>query len=212
MMTTFLATPEYQHFIETLKQQISHAKHFAVRTVNSQLISLYYEIGKHIVLKQQETNRGDKLIEQVEKDLKYSFPEMKGFSRTNLFYMKKFYLFFGQEQIVPPMVGLIPRTHVRIILDKVKDREEANFYISKTVENGWSKIILSHQIDSQLFSRSPNITNNFALTVENADFAPLQESFKERYVLDFLDLSEQAKEKDLEEALVQSITQFLMEL
>ena len=212
MTTSFPITPEYHHFIETLKQQILHARHSAIKTVNIQLISLYYEIGKHITNKQQETNRGDKLIDQIEHDLKLSFPEMKGFSRSNLFYMKKFFLFFGQEPIVPPSVGLIPRTHIRIILDTIKDRQEAEFYIAKTIENGRTKIILRHQIDNQLFQRSPNVTNNFALTVENADLTPLQESFKERYVLDFLDLSEQVKEKDLEEALIQNITQFLIEL
>ena len=212
MTTSFPITPEYHHFIETLKQQILRARHSAIKTVNTQLISLYYEIGKHITNKQQETNRGDKLIDQIEHDIKLSFPEMKGFSRSNLFYMKKFYLFFGQEPIVPQAVGLIPRGHIRTLLDKAKDRPEAEFYITKIIENGRSRAILDHQIDSQLFQRSPNISNNFALTVENADLTPLQDSFKERYMLDFLDLHEQAKEKDLEEALTQNITQFLIEL
>lgn len=212
MTDTFLTSPEYHHFIDTIKQQILQARYSAIRTVNIHLISLYYEIWKHITLKQQETQRGDKLITQVEKDLRLAFPDTKGFSRSNLFYMKKMYLFFGQEQIVPQSVGLIPRGHIRLLLDKVNNRSEAEFYITKTMENGRSRAILDHQIDSQLFQRSPNITNNFALTVENTDITPLQDSFKDRYVLDFLDLSEQAKEKDLEEALIKNITQFLIEL
>jgi predicted nuclease of restriction endonuclease-like (RecB) superfamily len=165
-----------------------------------------------IVTKQEETKRGDKLIEQVEKDLKLAFPDTKGFSRSNLFYMKKMYLFFDRNPIVQPLVGLIPRTHLTLILNKVKKRQEAEFYISKTIENGRSKVILDHQIDSQLYQRSPNLSNNFAVTLSTENFPPLQEHFKERYILDFLDLSTQAQEKELEEALTQHITQFLIEL
>lgn len=211
--TTFLPSiPEYQHLIDTIRQQILYSKTQAIRTVNTELISLYYEIWKHIATKQQETNWWDKMIDQIEKDLKSSFPTMSGFSRSNLFYMKNMFLFCQEFQIVPQLVGQIPRGHIRLILDKIKNKDEAIFYLNKSIENAWSRSILDHQISNQLFQRSPNISNNFSLTVENEDITPIQESFKERYVLDFLDLSEQAKEKELEGALIQDITKFLIEL
>lgn len=205
-------TKEYQNLIEIIKRQISSSRQKAIKAVNFELISMYHQIGKHIFEEQEKNSWWDNIIWQIEKDLKLSFPNITWFSRTNLFYMKKFYLFFGKNIIVPPVVGQIPWTHIRIILDKVESIDEANFYISKTIENWWTKIILAHQIDSKLFERKANLSNNFAETIEENSLAIIQDSFKERYILDFLDLGEQAKEKDLEEALIQNITKFLVEL
>jgi predicted nuclease of restriction endonuclease-like (RecB) superfamily len=233
---TFLSNKEYSEFIKTLKQNIKEARYRAIYKVNSELINLYYNIGKEIVLKQKNTNWGDDLIGQIEKDLKQEFPDMSGFSRTNLFYMKKFYLFFDESTKVPPLVGQldyskvpqlvgqfdtskvqqlvaqIPWSHIRIILDKIKTQNEAIFYVQETINNNWSKVILQHQIELDLYNRKGKLVNNFDKTLSKKDIHIISQSFKDSYILDFINLSEEAKEKDLEDALVSNITSFLMEL
>jgi predicted nuclease of restriction endonuclease-like (RecB) superfamily len=90
---------------------------------------------------------GDDLIGQMELDLKQAFPDMKGFSRRNLIYMRRMYKFFHNDEFVPQAVAQIPWGHIRLILDKMKDTQEAYFYVNKTIENNWSRAVLEHQID-----------------------------------------------------------------
>ena len=138
-------------------------------------------------------------------------PEMSGFSRANLFYMKKFYVFFGEKEKIPQAVGQIPWGHVRLILDKIKNLTEAEFYINKTIENSWSRAILQHQIELNLFARKGKLQSNFENTVSLSELNLIQESFKESYIFDFLNLSQKAKEKDLEKALIEHISHLLLE-
>lgn len=212
MSSNFLVTEDYQIFITQIKQSIQQAKNRAVRSVNSELINLYYHIGGQIVEKQKKSNWGDDLIGQIEFDLKTSFPNLSGFSRTNLFYMKNFFQFFGEQKIVPQAVGQIPWGHIRLILDKIRDIAEAEFYIQKTIENSWSRVILDHQISSKLYQRQGKIISNFDATIDSRDVSLIKETFRESYVLDFLELGNDAKERDLEQALTQNITQFILEL
>ena len=148
---------------------------------------------------------------KIEQDLKETFPEMSGFSRANLFYMKKFYVFFGEKEKIPQAVGQIPWGHVRLILDKIKNLTEAEFYINKTIENSWSRAILQHQIELNLFARKGKLQSNFENTVSLSELNLIQESFKESYIFDFLNLSQKAKEKDLEKALIEHISHLLLE-
>ncbi len=211
MTKKIIITKEYQNFINSIKQNVLQARSFAIRKVNSELINLYYSIGKGIFLKQKETNWGDDLIGQMEQDLKKAFPEMTGFSRTNLFYMKKFFIFFGKEEKVPQLVGQIPWGHIRLILDKIKNKPEATFYIQKIIENNWSRVILEHQIELNLYARQGKLQSNFDKQIEKKDLDNVKEAFKENYILDFLELKAEAKEKDLEKALVKHISHFILE-
>jgi predicted nuclease of restriction endonuclease-like (RecB) superfamily len=164
------------------------------------------------VEKQKSSNWGDKLIEQIETDLRQELPEMTGLSRRNLNYMRNMYLFFGEVEFVPQAVAQIPWGHIRLILDKIKDRETAEFYIRKTIENAWSRVILEHQIELNLHTRQGKLLSNFDATVDTRDISLIRESFKESYILDFLDLAENAKERDLEKALIENISHFILEL
>ena len=211
MTKKIIITKEYQDFIHSIKQSVLHARNIAVRKVNSELINLYYSIGKEIFLKQKETNWGDDLIGQLENDLKEAFPDMTGFSRSNLFYMKKFFIFFEKKEKVPQLVGQIPWGHIRLILDKIKAKPEASFYIQQTIENSWSRVILEHQIELNLFSRQGKLQSNFDTKIEKKDLNDVKEAFKENYILDFLQLEAEAKEKDLEKALVKHISHFILE-
>lgn len=211
-MSSYIANLEYKELITSIKHDIIRSRQIAVRKVNTELIMLYYNIGKNIVLQQKSSHWGDDLIGQIEKDLKKEFNNLKGFSRTNLFYMKKFYLFFEQIEILPQAVGQIPWGHIRLILDKIKDINKALFYIKETVENSWSRVILEHQIELDLYSRKGKLLSNFDKTISKDNLELVHSSFKENYIFDFLDLNERAKEKDLEKALIENITHFLMEL
>jgi predicted nuclease of restriction endonuclease-like (RecB) superfamily len=207
----FLANSDYKNLILELKNNIKRARNISIRRVNLELISLYYNLGKKIVLKQKDNGWGSDLIGQIEKDLKKEFPDMKGFSRRNLFYMKKFYLFFNEEK-VPQLVAQIPWSHIRVILDKIENKNEAFFYIQKTINNSWSRVILQHQIEVDLYKRQGKICSNFKESLDEKEVEIVSNSFKESYILDFVGLTEKVKEKDLEAALVDNITYFLMEL
>ena len=155
---------------------------------------------------------GDDLIGQIEVDLRLAFPDITGFSRRNLIYMKDVYSLTESDKNVPQLVAQIPWGHTRLIIDKIKDITEAEFYIKQTIENSWSRSILDHQIDLNLYKRQGKIINNFDTTVTKQDVSILKESFKESYVLDFLDIKKAVKERELEKLLTYNILKFILEL
>lgn len=210
--TNFIENKEYKDFIYEIKEGIKRAKNTAVLRVNTELVNLYYSIGKQIVEKQKVSKWGDDLIGQIEVDLKLAFPDMTGFSRINLFYMKNLYLLTHLNENVPQLVEQIPWGHTRLIIDKIKDIKEIEFYIQKTIENSWSRSILDHQIDLKLYKRQGKIINNFDNTIPKQDISLIKESFKESYILDFLDIKNEVKERELEKLLTENILKFILEL
>jgi len=219
-MSLITTDKEYKEFIQNLKLEVKQARLKAIRSINTELIQLYYSIGQKIVQKQKETNWGDNLIGQIEKDLKQEFPEITGFSRANLFYMRKMYLFFGEvekvpqavAQKIPQAVGQMPWGHIRLILDKIQHLDEAQFYIQETINNSWSRVILEHQIESGLYKRQGKIISNFETSIELKDLETVNSAFKDPYIFDFLNFSTDLKERDLEQALIDNITSFLLEM
>jgi predicted nuclease of restriction endonuclease-like (RecB) superfamily len=129
--TNFIENKEYKDFICEIKEGINRAKNTAILRVNTELVKLYYNIGKQIVEKQKKSKWGDGLIGQMEIDLKLAFPEMTGFSRRNLFYIKDLYILTRSNKNVPQLVAQIPWGHTRLIIDKTKDIKEIEFYIKK---------------------------------------------------------------------------------
>jgi predicted nuclease of restriction endonuclease-like (RecB) superfamily len=208
-------TADYRDFVRTLKQKVQSAQIKAARAVNSQLIALYWEIGKLIAEKQEAAGWGDAVIEQIARDLTRELGGAKGFSRRSLYRIKRWYLFYAdQEEFVPQLVAHIPWGHNALILEKIKDRGVALWYVRKTLENNWSRNVLAHQIDSGLFERQGAKIgiDNFSerLPVPDSDLA--RESLKDPYVFDFLGLGEEARESALEEALINHLTRFMLEL
>ncbi|MCU0328446.1 MAG: PDDEXK nuclease domain-containing protein [Chitinophagales bacterium] len=229
----------YIEWITTLKDKIRSAQIKASLSVNEQLIMLYWEIGKSIVEKQQEHNWGSKIIENMAKDLKRELPETNGFSRTNLFAMRKFYLFYAASKLVEQPSGLIQHTdienntivqqpagqleinsvlckipwwHHQIILSNCNTINEAQFYIYQTIENNWSRNVLQIQIESNLFDRQGKALNNFKLTLPKPQSDLAIETLKDPYKFDFLTLEANVQELELEKSLTENITQFLLEL
>ncbi|MBD2342439.1 DUF1016 domain-containing protein [Calothrix sp. FACHB-156] len=202
----------YDAFISILKQRIRTAQVRAALAVNQELVLLYWQIGREILQRQQDEGWGTKVIERIAKDLKREFPEIKGFSRTNLLYMRAFAEAYPDDQFVQQAAGQIPWFHNCVLLDRVKVPEQRVWYIQQTIENGWSRAILEMQIESRLYERQGSAVTNFSQTLPKPQSDLAQQLIKDPYHFDFLTLSKEAQERDLERALVERIRDFLLEL
>ena len=156
-------SPDYKTWIGELKFKIRSVQIKTAVAVNSALISFYWDLGKMIAEKQRTVDWGDKLIDQIASDLKDEFPEMNGFSASNLKYCKRFYLFYNSSDfsIGQQAVDQIPWGHNILIFSKSNTTLEANFYIQQTIENNWSRNVLANQIKSDLYNRIGKSVNNF---------------------------------------------------
>ena len=204
---------EYLKWLDNLKSRIRTTQIKAALSANAELIKLYWDIGKDIFEKQEIKGWGNFIVENLSKDLKSEFPNMKGFSRRNLFYMKKFYNFYKSNfKKVQQLVARIPWGHNILIISKSQNINEAIFYLNETFENNWSRDILNMQIDSDLYKRKGNAITNFSqsLPQPNSDLA--NQTLKDPYLFDFLTLKKDADEKSIEEQLTKHITHFLLEL
>jgi len=207
---------EYISWVNELKTLIQKTQIKASISVNRELLGLYWSIGKSISEKVNKANWGSSVVEELSKDLKVEFPNQKGFSRSNLFSMKKWFEFYSKSEIdiekIQQLVGQIPWGQNVIIISKSKSIEEAIFYTSKTIENNWSRSILIHQIELDFYERHGKAITNFTETLPTPHSELANETLKDPYKFDFLTLQEKALEKDIENQLVKHITSFLLEL
>ncbi len=212
---------EYRQWLTELKQNIRKSQIKAAVAVNTELIRLYWDLGKQIVERQESTQWGSGFIEQLSKDLQEEFVDIKGLSVSNLRRCKQFYLFYHQTisiraQLVRELSDLsifeIPWGHHLLLLGKIKSPQEALFYIHKTIDNGWSRSILEYHIEKNLYAQQGKAINNFAVTLPQPQSELANELLKDPYHFDFLQLSEKALERDIETGLVSHISQFLLEL
>lgn len=213
MSESLVKTNAYKTFIQEIKQRIQSAQIKAAVSVNQELLRLYWDLAERIVTKQQEAAWGDRFLVQMSQDLKIEFPEMKGFSRRNLEFMRQWYRFWEAESVIAKqVVSQIPWGHNLVIIGKIKSIDEAMFYVQKTIQNNWSRSVLTHQIESRLYQREGKAITNFEATlpVPHSDLA--QQTIKDPYSFDFLMLRERHDERELEDALIEHITQFLLEL
>lgn len=207
-----LVTTDYKIWITELKGKIRSVQIKAAIAVNSALIEFYWDLGKMISEKQEFYNWGDKLIDQISLDLKEEFPEIKGFSTRNIKYIRNFYSFYINSEIRQQLVAQIPWGHNILIYSKSKDIQEATFYIQQTIENNWSRDVLSLQIKTNLFERNGKAINNFKYTLPKPFSDLAEQTLKDPYIFDFLTLSTSAKEKDIENQLIHHLKKFLLEL
>lgn len=207
---------EYNSWLKEIKQRILKSQIKASIAVNIELLRLYWDLGKNISNKVNKSNWGAHIMEKLSTDLKKLFPDMKGFSRTNLFSIRRWYDFYSQInedfEKVQQLVGQIPWGHNVLIITRIKEIEEAKFYINKTLENNWSRAILELQIENQLYKRQGRAITNFNNTLPEPQSNLAKETLKDPYKFDFLTLKEKVDEKDIEEQLVKNITSFLLEL
>lgn len=203
---------EYTEFLGELKSKIQNAQVRAISKVNSELVLLYWQIGREILERQEQSGWGGKVIQRLAKDLKREFPEMKGFSSRNLKYMRIFAETYAEEEFVQQAVAQIPWGHNVRILDKVKTQEEREFYIRQTIEYGWSRSILVMQIESNLYNRQGKTQTNFERTLPKPQSDLANQLLKDPYNFDFLTIGLEAHERELESELLQNIKEFLLEL
>ncbi len=202
----------YDSFLHDVKQRIQTAQIKAALAVNTELVQLYWSIGRDILARQQEQGWGAKVIQRLSTDLHRAFPEMKGFSRTNLLYMRAFAEAYPDEAIVQQVAGQIPWFHNCILLDKVKSNEARLWYARAVVEHGWSRNVLTHQIETNLYARQGKAITNFERTLPAPQSDLAQQMLKDPYSFDFLTLHKDARERELQEGLLNHIRQFLLEL
>ena len=177
---------------------------------NKKLVTLYYNIGKVL---EENSSWGNKFIDNVAMELKISFPNLKGFSVRNLKYMKSFYNEYKDDGEFVQLVAQLPWKHNITLMQKVKDKEIRKWYMGKCLEEGWSDNILVYQIDTDLYNRQVKAIkhNNFNLTLkQNTDLA--NNIMKEPYVFDLIELTDDYKEKELENKMLEKIKNILLEL
>jgi len=253
MNSDLIVDKEYKAWLSDIKLKVRNVQIKAALKVQTELLNFYWELGADIVAKQTHTKWGDGLIEQLSRDLMVEFPEIKGFSRRNLMYIKKWYLFYrsatfpspivqqpvaqltagqkvqqpvGQiqeaeksQQVVGqtgqraiPLIMQIPWGHNIAIVTNCKDISEAFYYVQSTLAHNWSRSVLVHQIESGLYKREGKAVNNFALTLPKPQSDLATQTLKDPYIFDFLTMTKNYDERDLENALVAHVRQFLMEL
>jgi len=202
----------YDDFLNFLKDYIRRSQIQAAVAVNQELITLYWQIGQSILSKEHEQGWGAKVVQRLASDLKREFPEMKGFSARNIRYMKAFAEAYPEEETLQRSVAKLPWRHNIALIEKLKSTEERLWYADQAVENGWSRDILVLQIESQLHLRIGGATTNFEQILPKPQSDLANSLLKDPYHLEFLSLSQDVQERDLERALVTHIRDFLLEL
>jgi predicted nuclease of restriction endonuclease-like (RecB) superfamily len=211
-LTADLLPTGYAEFLSDLKGQIRAAQVRAALAVNSELVLLYWHIGRGILERQEREGWGAKVIDRLSVDLRHEFPEMKGFSSRNLKYMRAFAQAWPDEAFVQQVAAQIPWFHNCILLDKLEDPDTRAWYAQAAIQQGWSRNVLALQIDSALHRRQGQATTNFARALPAPDSDLAQNLLKDPYIFDFLTLDAAAHERDLERGLLQHLKDFMLEL
>jgi predicted nuclease of restriction endonuclease-like (RecB) superfamily len=204
---------DYADVLARLKEQVRSAQLRAQRVVNTELIQLYWSIGKELAQRQADEGWRSNTVMRLAEDLRSEFPAMRGFSRSNLFSMRAFakaWPTFGDGVQQP--VGLLPWGHIVALIDKLDDHDARDWYAAAAVERNWSRNMLTNQIANQTRERTGAAPTNFAGQLAAPDSDLAHEIAKDPYVFDFLDLTADAAERDLEQALMDRIVDTLREL
>lgn len=204
--------PGYAEWLTDLKTRIHAAQQRAVLAVNRELLLLYWELGRDILARQAQEGWGAGIIDQVSFDLRSAFPDMKGFSRSNLKYMRAFAEAWPDKAIGQQPVGQLPWGHNLVLLTKLKTAEARLAYAQRAIDHGWSRNVLALHIEQRTLEREGKALTNFEqhLPPPQSDLA--RESLKDPYRFDFLSMAADANEREIESALVQHMTRFLLEL
>ena len=246
-----LKDPDFKQWLADLKARIRQSQIKAMIKVNDEMLRLYWDLGRDIVVRQMDSIWGNGFFKQLSRELKTEFPDIKGFSERNLYNIKRFYLFYSQDDIIlqqlvaksegenlhqlgaeiqisknenniiRPQLGdefnvhpifQIPWGHHVLIITKCKSIHEALFYVQKTIKNGWNRAMLLNFMDADLYQTQGKAINNFDRLLPDVQSDLAKETLKDPYNFDFLTLTENYKEKELEDTLVANITKFLLEL
>lgn len=210
---------QYVKWIKDISERFKRSQIKAACSVNVELLKFYWSLGKEIAIRERDNRYGKHLIDRLSKDLRDELPDVKSFSRTNLYYMKGFYELYSNE--IVPQVGeqseliafYIPWGHNKLIIDKCRNNtDKAIFFVKQTIENNWSRAVLLNFLDTDLYERKGKAITNFGMVLPSVQSDLAQELIKDPYNFDFLTLRENYNEKELEDALMNNIQKLLMEL
>ncbi len=233
-----LADKEYVAWLSELKLRFHSSQAKAAVRVNTVMLEYYWSLGRDIVQRKAESKWGSEFFNQLSLDIRTMFPDEKGFSSTNLRYMKRWFEFYyqrvvnlhqageeifqqsddviahqaGEELEMPAVFGIVPWKHHVYIFTKSKSLNEALYYINKVATEGWSRALLEHQIDAHLFQSQGSAITNFEATMPVSQIDEAKHLLKNEYDLSFITVEAIKKEKDLENALAKNVTEFLLEL
>jgi len=203
---------EYTNLLQDVKQRIRSAQYEALRAVNKELISLYWDIGKMIVDRQKKYGWGKSIVENLSKDLQLEFHGMQGFSERNIWYMRNIFVEYENKTNLQPLVAEIGWTHNIVIMERCKDNLEREFYIKMTRKFGWTKNVLIHQIENQSYEKTLLGQTNFDKALPEKIKNQAKLAVKDEYTFDFLELGEEHSEMELERALISKVNRFLVEM
>lgn len=211
--TSLSTAPQgYADWLVDVKSRIHAAQQRATLAVNRELVQLYWQIGRDILQRQAKQGWGAKVIDRLAQDLRSAFPDMKGFSLRNLKYMRAFAEAWPDESFVQEVLAQLPWYHHLALLDKLPGPETRKWYAAKAIEHNWSRNVLVMQIEAGLLERTGKAVTNFEAHLPKAQSDLATESLKDLYRFDFLGLGEQAQEREIVQALVRHVTDFLLEL
>jgi predicted nuclease of restriction endonuclease-like (RecB) superfamily len=202
----------YGEFLADLKVRIRAAQLRATLAVNSELVLLYWHLGREILARQTREGWGAQVIDRLSRDLRHAFPEMRGFSVRNLKYMRTFAEAYGDDPFVQQVAAQLPWFHICTVLDRLKDPSARGWYLEQALTHGWSRAVLVHQIETGAFDRAGRAVTNFAATLPAPQSELAQQLMKDPYKFDFLTLGPEARERDLERELLKHVRDFLLEL
>jgi len=207
------AKPEgYLELLDELKSRISAARVKAALAVNAALVMLYWSIGNDILERQEREGWGAKVLERLSADLRRAFPDMRGLSVRNLKYMRDLARAWPAGSIGQQLAAQLPWFHNVRLIQKVKDREQREWYIRACIEHGWSRNVFEMQIETRLFERKGGVISNFEGTLPALQSDLIQQTLKDPYNFEFLGIADGAHEREIERGLVEHMKRFLLEL
>lgn len=212
MTATQVKPVEYLTLLGEIRERIRSAQYEALKAVNKELITLYWDIGRMIVERQQGESWGKSVVQRLAGDLQKDFPGIQGFSAQNLWYMRQFYLEYCNKPKLQPLVGEVSWSKNLVVMARCKDDLEREFYIRMTRKFGWTKNVLIHHIENKSYEKTLLGQTNFDKTVPENIRAQAKLAVKDEYTFDFLELGEEHSERELERALIGKVEHFLREM
>jgi len=215
---------DYTNWLAELKTRVRQSQLKAAVSVNQELLKFYWKLGSDIVEKQKNSAWGAGFLKQLSRDLITEFPDMKGFSLSNIKYIRQWFLFYsdsisiGQQAVgqlkqqIVTQITQIPWGHNLAIIAKCKELNEALYYVQNTATHSWSRSVLTHQIESGLWKREGRALSNFSAALPSPQSELAQQTLKDPYIFDFLGLTKEHNERELALGLIEHITKFLLEL
>ena len=174
---------EFKSIILNIKEEINNTQIQILSDANARLLNLYFKLGKIIY---DNSKWGDKFIDSLALELKLDYPNVKGFSGRNLRRMKRFYIEYKDNEILPQAVAKLPWTHNIILIEKIKDKNVRYWYANEAANGNWSKVVLEHQIEMKLYERKalPDKKNNFNNTLIKPQSDLANDLKKDPYIFD----------------------------